>query len=101
MCGVRVVKYKLIITHYQDLGKDERKEMKVWMSAVRHNISSRVQMETNSRMLRRKVIDIDLFVPFLWTAICCKMESRSWSEDISAAFSFNGLFQAPVPDVGI
>lgn len=47
----------------------------------RYNIS--VQMETKSQMLQRKAICIDLFVPFLRTTTCCKMESYSQSESTS------------------
>lgn len=58
---------------------------KLWMSATGiHYQFDCCQVETKSRMLERKVILIDLFVPFQLTTSCCKTESSSRSESIGS-----------------
>lgn len=58
---------------------------KLWMSATGiHYQFDCCRMEAKSRMLERKVILIDLFVPFQLTTSCCKTESSSRSESISS-----------------
>lgn len=102
VCGLRICQYGtcrplppcLCLVSY-----DERKQGKFWMAATGIQYPS-VQMETKSQMLHRKVICIDLFVPFQRTTTCCKHKviprvKASVHPANAHSFSFNvSLFQA-------
>ncbi len=93
--------------HFNESGIEElNRNGKLWTLGKVHNVGKQyqcVQMETKSQMLERKVICIDLFVPFnrgklvvKWKVIP-RLKTSVHSENIVLMFSCS----TQVPDVQI